>query len=72
MKKQIKYFLSGIIILLISSPIGYFLVNTIYANQNLSGEYITLLNGFIYSFMLVGILVFCMGLVNVFIEKKYK
>lgn len=72
MKKQIKYFLSGIIILLISSPIGYFLVNTIYANQNLSGEYITLLNGFIHSFMLVGILVFCMGLVNVFIEKKYK
>lgn len=72
MKKQIKYFLSGIIILLISSPIGYFLVNTIYASQNLSGEYITLLNGFIHSFMLVGILVFCMGLANVFIEKKYK
>ena len=72
MKNQTKYFLIGIIILLLSTPLGYFIVNTIYANQNLSSEYNVILNGFIHSFMLVGILVFCMGLVNVFIEKKYK
>lgn len=72
MKNQLKYFLSGIIIILFSSPIGYFMINTIYSNKNLSNEYTTLLNGFIYSVMTIGILVFSIGLINIFIEKKYK
>lgn len=72
MKSQLKYFLSGITIILFSSPIGYFMINTIYSNKNLSGEYTTLLNGFIYSVITIGILVFSIGLMNIFIEKKYK
>ncbi|MBS5951090.1 MAG: hypothetical protein KIC47_12365 [Clostridium sp.] len=72
MKNQLKYFLSGIIIILFSSPIGYFMINTIYSNKNLSNEYTTLLNGFIYSVMTIGILIFSIGLINIFIEKKYK
>lgn len=72
MKNQLKYFLSGIIIILFSSPIGYFMINTIYSNKNLSGEYTTLLNGFIHSIMLIGILVFSLGLINILIEKKHK
>ena len=72
LKNQLKYFLSGAIIILFSSPIGYFMINTIYANQNLSGEYSTLLNGFIHSIMIIGVLVFSTGLINIFIEKKYK
>lgn len=72
MKSQLKYFLSGIIIILFSSPIGYFMINTLYANKNLSGEYTTLLSGFIHSIMTIGVLVFSTGLINVFIEKKYK
>lgn len=72
MKNQLKYFLSGIIIILFSSPIGYFMINTIYSNKNLSNEYTTLLNGFIYSVMTIGILLFSIGLINIFIEKKYK
>lgn len=69
MKNQAKYFLLGVIIILISSPLGYFMINTIYANRNLSGEYTTLLNGFIHSFMIVGVLVFGIGLVDMFVEK---
>lgn len=72
MKSQAKYFISGVIIILLSSPIGYFLINTIYFNRNLSGEYTTLLNGFIHSIIVIGILVFSIGLGNMFIEKKYK
>jgi hypothetical protein len=72
MKKQLKYFLLGIIILLFSSPMGYFMINTIYANKNLVGEYTTLLNGFIQSIEIIGALIFSIGLVNMFIEKKYK
>ena len=72
MKNQLKYFLSGIITILFSSPIGYFMINTIYSNKNLSNEYTTLLNGFIYSVMTIGILLFSIGLINIFIEKKYK
>lgn len=72
MKNQLKYFLSGIIIILFSSPIGYFMINTIYSNKNLPNEYTTLLNGFIYSVMTIGILIFSIGLINIFIEKKYK
>jgi hypothetical protein len=69
MKNQIKYFLVGIIIVLLSSPLGYFMINTIYSNQNLAGGYTTLLNGFIHSFMVIGILIFGVGLIRMFIEK---
>ena len=72
MKNQTKYFLIGIITLLLSTPLGYFAVNTIYASQNLSSEYDVILNGFIHSFMLVGVLVFIIGLVNLFVEKSIK
>ncbi|MBU5592268.1 hypothetical protein KQI89_10885 [Clostridium sp. MSJ-4] len=72
MKNQLKYFLSGIIIILFSSPIGYFMINTIYANRNLTGEYNPLLNGFIHSITIIGVLVFSVGIINIFIEKKYK
>lgn len=72
MKNQTKYFLIGIIILLLSTPLGYFIVNTIYANQNLSSEYNVILNGFIHSFMLVGVLVFIIGLVSMFVEKNIR
>ncbi|WP_343348369.1 hypothetical protein [Terrisporobacter petrolearius] len=72
MKNQIKYFLSGIIIILFSSPLGYTMLDIIYANKNLVGEFNSLLNGFIHSFMLIGVLIFTVGLANMFIEKKYK
>ncbi|MBL4930420.1 hypothetical protein [Clostridium paridis] len=72
MKNQLKYFLLGIIIILFSSPMGYFMINTIYANKNLVGEYTTLLNGFIQSIEIIGALIFSIGLINMFIEKKYK
>lgn len=72
MKNQTKYFLISIIILLLSTPLGYFIVDIIYANQNLAGEYHVILNGFIHSFMLVGILVFIIGLGNMFVEKSIK
>ncbi len=70
MKNQIKYFLLGIIIILFSSPLGYAMLDIIYANKNLVGEFNGLLNGFIHSFMLIGVLIFTIGLANMFIEKK--
>lgn len=70
MKNQIKYFLSGIIIILFSSPLGYTMLDIIYANKNLVGEFNSLLNGFIHSFMLIGVLIFTVGLANMFIEKS--
>ncbi|WP_419724790.1 hypothetical protein [Terrisporobacter petrolearius] len=70
MKNQIKYFLLGIILILFSSPLGYTMLNIIYANKNLVGEFNGLLNGFIHSFMLIGGLIFTIGLANMFIEKK--
>ena len=47
MKNQIKYYLIGITILILSSPLGYTTLNIIYANRNLTGEFEALLNGFI-------------------------
>ena len=72
MKNQTKYFLIGIITLLLSTPLGYFVVNKIYASKNLASEYNVILNGLIHSFMLVGILVFIIGLVSMFVEKGEK
>ncbi len=53
MKNQVKYFLLGIVTILFSSPLGYTVFNIIYGNKNLVGEFNSLLNGFIYSFMLI-------------------
>lgn len=72
MKNQIKYYLVGITILLLSSPLGYSTLNIIYANKNLTGEFEVLLKGFIHSYMLTGLLVFSIGLANLFIESKQK
>lgn len=72
MKNQIKYYLVGIIILILSSPLGYMTLNIIYSNKNLTEEFEPLLNGFIHSYMLIGILVFSIGLINLFGENKQK
>ena len=72
MKKQIKYYLGWIIIILLSSPLGYGTLNIIYADKNLTGEFEALLNGFINSYMLIGVLIFSIGLINLFVENKQK
>lgn len=53
MKNQVKYFLLGIVTILFSSPLGYTVFNIIHGNKNLAGEFNSLLNGFIYSFILI-------------------
>jgi hypothetical protein len=72
MKKQIKYFLIAFIIILLSTPLGYRAVNLVYYNKNLVGEYVPILNGFIHSFMLIGILVFIIGLIDILANKNKK
>ena len=62
MKKQVSFFILGIFLILTSVPLGYKSVEVVYRNQNLTGEYIPILNGFIHSFMLIGLLVFSLGI----------
>jgi hypothetical protein len=69
-KQAVIYFTLGIIILLISTPLGYNLVNIVYRNKNLTGEYVPILNGFIHSLMLIGILVFSIGMITFIKNKK--
>lgn len=70
MRKQVIYFLLGLLIILISTPLAYKAVNIIYFNRNLTGEYIPILNGFIHSFMLIGTLIFSIGLINIVWNKN--
>lgn len=70
MKNKVKYYIMGIIIILLSSPVGYISVNIIFGNKNLAGEFEVLLNGFIHSYMLIGVLIFSIGVIKLFIEKK--
>lgn len=70
MKHQSVYFVLAIIMILLSTPLGYLTINTLYANQNLSEEYVPMLNGFIHSYMLIGILLFCKGIIDMLINKK--
>ena len=72
MKNQVKYYLVGIIIILLSSPLGYATLNIIFENKNLSGAFNAVLNGFIHSYMLIGVLIFGFGLINTLIQKKEK
>lgn len=70
MGKQVKYFLIGLFIILISTPLAYKAVSIVYFNKNLTGEYVSILNGFIHSFMLIGILVFIMGVIDMHSNRK--
>ncbi|WP_042346426.1 hypothetical protein [Bacillus massiliigorillae] len=70
MKTQAPYFIIGIIIILTSTPLAYKSVDILYRNQNLSGEYIPILNGIIHSFMLIGLLIFSLGIFNLIKCKK--
>lgn len=70
MNKQVTYFTLGIVIILISTPLAYKLVNLLYLNKNIIIEYAPLLNGFIHSLMLVGILIFGLGLFSLIKDKK--
>lgn len=72
MKEQLKYFLGAFTIILLSTPLGYAAVKIVYANSNLTGEYAPILNGFIHSFMLIGILVFSIGLGNLLKDRTSK
>lgn len=58
---SILFKLIGILIILCSSPLGYKAIAIIYKDYNLIGEYVPLLNGFIHSFMIIGILLFITG-----------
>lgn len=64
-----KYFILGILLILISSPLGYISINILYINTNLTGEFQPLLNGFIHSFMIIGVLIFILGLIDKKIKK---
>ncbi|WP_342430004.1 glycosyl transferase [Neobacillus sp. FSL H8-0543] len=69
MKNSVLCFIIGLIVILISTPLAYKLVDVIYFNKNLSGEYVSILNGFIYSIMLIGFLIFSIGLLIKLKEK---
>lgn len=64
MKKQIIYYVLAFIAILFSSPFGYKTLTLIYRNRKLAGEFTLLLNGFIHSFMLIGLLLFILGLLE--------
>lgn len=70
MNQHLAYFTLGIIIILISTPLAYKLVNVLYQNQNLTGEYVPILNGFIHSLMLVGLVLCGIGLAAFIKNKK--
>ena len=64
MKNYIWYFILGLFLILVSTPLSYSAVGFIYADKNLTGEYVPILNGFIHSFMLIGTLIFSIGLIK--------
>lgn len=70
MKNYIWYFILGLILVLVSTPLSYRAISIIYANKNLTGEYVPILNGFIHSFMLIGTLIFSIGLIKIFKTSK--
>ena len=72
MKTQLKYFLSGLVLILFSSPLGYTTLNIVYYNKNLTGVFDILLRGFIFSYVLIGVMLYVLGLVKMLIEKNKK
>jgi hypothetical protein len=69
-KKQVLCISLGIIVILFSTPLAYKSVNVLYSNKNLVGEYVPILDGFIHSFMLIGTLIFSLGLLSILRDKN--
>ncbi len=72
MRKQVICFLLGLFIILISTPLAYKAVKIVYYNKNLASEFVPILNGFIHSFMLMGILIFSIGLIDLITNRNNK
>ena len=72
MKYKIKYFILGFTIIFFITSLWYKTLNEIYHNSNLSGEYTTMLNGYINLLMAIGILIVVIELVEALINKKYQ
>lgn len=70
MKEQLKYFLSGIIVIIISTPLANLSIKMLYFEKNLTGEFVPMLNGFIHSYMLIGALIFSIGAINLLRKNK--
>jgi hypothetical protein len=64
MKKQNISFLIALIIILLSTPLGYAITKIVYSHQNLTGEYAPILNNFMHSFIIIGVLIFIIGIVD--------
>ena len=62
-------FILGILIIQFSASLGYATLNFVYINKNLAEEYSLLLNGYIYSYMLIGFLIFTIGIFDWILEK---
>lgn len=76
MKGIMKYYLLGFLMILFSVPLGRSSLHLIYSNKNLIGEYSIMLEGYIHSYMLIGILLVIVGLLTMcvghFIERDNK
>lgn len=72
MKKPVLFFIFGLIVILLSTPLAYISVNVMFHNNNLTGEYVPIINGFIHSFMLFGTLVFSIGFFWILKDKNLR
>ena len=70
MVKRIFLFVLGIIIIQFSASLGYLTLNFVYMHKNLASEFPLLLNGYIYSYMLIGFLIFSTGILEWILEKR--
>lgn len=73
MNKFPKYFLFGLIIILLSSPLGHISTNLYNSfTGNLVGAYELILDGFIVGFRLIGVLIACIGIMDIIFNKISK
>ena len=63
-------FVLGVIIIQFSASLGYATLKFVYMNKNLASEFPLLLNGYMYSYMLIGFLIFSIGIFDWILEKK--
>lgn len=66
MEGENKYFLTSIVLIILSTPLARLSISIFYSNQNLASEYLTMLKGFIDSYKLLGVLIFILGLVKTY------
>lgn len=70
--KYMKYYICSFVLILFSTPLALKTIDIIFYNKNLTGMFDILLKGTVTGYLLIGIMIYILGLAKFLIDNKHK